>query len=146
MTLENSDIGPCIDHGRRSVSGYAKSGADARKGLPRLLHRRIFLESNGFLPPVVMHRCDNPRCINPAHLVAGDRDKNNKDRAEKGRSAKTRLDLRKLTEQDATAIRKRWAERRGKRDPINGICAISRDYGVDANVVYNIVEGRTYAQ
>jgi HNH endonuclease len=40
------------------------------------------------LPPVVMHLCDNPRCVNPAHLKAGTLDANNKDCAAKGRTAK----------------------------------------------------------
>lgn len=36
----------------------------------------------------VLHRCDNPRCINPAHLELGDQAKNMADCAARGRSAR----------------------------------------------------------
>jgi len=135
----------CIDHGRKSRVGYASSGSAALKGGIVLAHRRVFFETHGFLPPVVMHTCDNRRCINPAHLVAGDWDKNNKDRAAKGRSAKAVKKRRKLTYEQATEIRARWALKNpvGK-DPRNGVAQLARDYGVDTNTVYNIVKGKTH--
>ena len=35
--------------------------------------------------PVVMHTCDNPRCVNPNHLVNGTTEQNNLDKISKGR-------------------------------------------------------------
>ena len=52
-------------------------------------HRCAFLLSGGALTEkknCVMHTCDNRRCCNPAHLLAGSVQDNNHDKAKKGRS------------------------------------------------------------
>lgn len=78
----------CIDHGQRGdKDGYGK----ARRLVGGVykhyrLHREVFFKHNGHWPEVVMHTCDNPRCINPEHLQGGTVTLNNKDRANKGRS------------------------------------------------------------
>ena len=50
-------------------------------------HRIAFYLAHGFAPEVVMHRCDNRRCVNPEHLVAGDHVANALDRDQKNRVA-----------------------------------------------------------
>lgn len=133
----------CIDHGLKgNAQGYGRTfvRGENRK---MLSHRFAFWQRHGYLPPVVMHTCDNPRCINVEHLQAGNWDLNNKDRAAKGRSATAPLPKRKLTMADAEVIRSRFASRE-RRDPINGPSALAREYGVDCNVIYQIASGRTY--
>jgi hypothetical protein len=48
-------------------------------------HRYSFFLANGFYPPVVMHDCDNPPCVNPGHLLEGTQALNAQDMVAKGR-------------------------------------------------------------
>ena len=55
-------------------------------------HRMAWQIATGSEVPsgnVVMHTCDTPRCVNPAHLRVGTQAENNQDRASKGRSRGT---------------------------------------------------------
>lgn len=52
------------------------------------LHRLVFFIFNGYLPEVVMHKCDNMKCINPHHLIAGTFKQNSEDMVAKGHSCR----------------------------------------------------------
>lgn len=58
-------------------------------------HRLSFAANFGPIPEgaCVLHRCDNPACVNPDHLFLGTRDDNNKDRAKKGRTVTPNMNL-----------------------------------------------------
>ena len=74
-------------------------------------HRIAFaLGKDTALPGLVFvcHRCDNPGCVNPAHLFLGTAADNNRDMMEKGRVARVtglRNGRGKLSEQDIEDIR-----------------------------------------
>lgn len=44
--------------------------------------------SNGSTDLCVLHKCDNPKCVNPSHMFLGTRRDNNIDKANKGRAAR----------------------------------------------------------
>lgn len=76
--------------------GYGRIGYGSRKHRGRYVraHRFSFELHHG---PVgrgllVMHRCDNPACVNPGHLRQGTNDDNMKDMAQKGRAANQALE------------------------------------------------------
>jgi hypothetical protein len=134
------DTDECIDHQQKG----GKEGYGHIQG--QRLHRIVFNFYNGFLPEVVMHICDNPRCINPKHLVAGTWALNNKDRASKGRSAKTRVDARKLSPEQVHEILSRYTHSRSTKPNPNGISALANEFKVDTNTIYKIVEQKGYKE
>ena len=126
----------CIDHGLKGGPlGYAFGWCkEQRKKV--LLHRLVFKEANGYFPEVVRHTCDNPRCINPAHLLPGTWADNNRDRAMRNRSAKGVPTRRKLTREQAEEIR--------GRIPNESCNSLAKEFGVSHRTITNIRDGRTF--
>ena len=58
---------------------------------------------------MVLHRCDNPGCVNPAHLYLGDFNRNMQDKAERGRVAGEKNSRCKLTDAQCKRIRAMYA-------------------------------------
>lgn len=75
----------CIEWaGPRDDNGY---GRFTFKRGQSLAHRTAWRLFRGNIPDglCVLHRCDNPPCVNPEHLFLGDRGDNARDMAAKGR-------------------------------------------------------------
>lgn len=138
---------PCTDHGQVGLKGWGAYGtgyALTEVGRKRVrLHRLVFETFHGYRPEVVMHDCDNPRCINIKHLSPGTFDLNNKDRARKGRSTQHLHAKRRLTDEQVRDIRDTFVKGAPKGSEC-GVMALARKYGVDPNVIYQITSGRTY--
>lgn len=73
-----------IWNAQRGPQGYGRFQVG---DVSKLAHRMAWLFTAGRESDAcVLHRCDNPSCVNPSHLFEGTRGDNNRDRAEKGRS------------------------------------------------------------
>jgi hypothetical protein len=55
------------------------------RGRLRLASRVAYFLANGNWPDVVMHKCDQPLCVNPRHLVGGTQADNMRDASTKKR-------------------------------------------------------------
>lgn len=71
-------------YGRFSRNGSGWNGDQEMIGA----HRMAFLLTHGHLPTVVRHTCDNPGCVNPAHLQGGTYADNARDMVERNRQAR----------------------------------------------------------
>lgn len=113
-------------------NGYGKV---AYRGRLWLAHRLSYTFVCGPIPEGqhVLHRCDNPPCINPKHLFLGTIAENNADKARKGRSSRGegRRHFVKLSEIQARAIR---ASEKTRRE-------LSQEYGVSKSQIERIVAG-----
>ena len=78
----------CINYKGTISDGY---GVKTINGKKYRVHRLIYeLFNNTVIPKdkVIMHKCDNRRCINPEHLELGTLATSCHDRHKKGRDAK----------------------------------------------------------
>lgn len=100
-------------------------------------HRFAYWAARGIIPAdlEVCHRCDNTRCVNPAHLFLGTRLDNHLDAVRKGR--KRSWGVQKLSAAQVAAIRSRIAAGELHRQ-------IAADYGVSRNTVSQIATGKTW--
>jgi hypothetical protein len=86
--------------------GYGQVGFEGRL---LLAHRVSWFYKHGVFPnKILMHSCDNRKCVNPDHLREGTCKENSEDMVLKGRSARgTKARAAKLDEQKVIEIRKK---------------------------------------
>lgn len=120
----------------KSPQGYGHFGAG--DGVTKA-HRYSYILHNGPIPEGmhVCHRCDNPPCVNPAHLWLGTANDNNADKVAKGRAYRGEAhQFAKLTH-DAV----RWIR---KNSPAMSSAAMARELGLCDETVRQVVKGHTW--
>lgn len=85
-----------------------------------------------------LHDCDNPICINPTHLFAGDNDANIKDRQAKNRQAVGMMNgLSKLTAETVLEIKRKLNFGQSQK-------SIAIEHGVSSMTISLINQGKTW--
>lgn len=133
----------------KNRKGYGYIGVG---GKLRIASRVAWELSNGAIPGemCVLHHCDNPSCVNPAHLFLGTKADNGADMVAKGRQARgdrhgSRLHPEsrqrgsghvraKLTEADVLEI---LADKRPRR-------IVAKEYGVSDHSIHLIRHRKTW--
>ncbi len=128
--------------GLRDGYGITKAGNGTQT---RNAHRVSWMLCRGAIPNglLVLHRCDNPKCVKPSHLFLGTIADNMADRDAKGRQAKgERAGRSLLTEVQAREILKK--KPLGKT-PWGYQLAVAHEFGLnDPQVVRNIWKRKTW--
>lgn len=103
-------------------------------------HRVSYEWVNGPIPKglCILHRCDVPACVNPAHLWLGTKTDNNRDMHRKSRAANINGEnnpFSKLTDEQVREIRRAEGTQR----------AIARLYGISQSLVFDIKSRRRWS-
>lgn len=128
--------------GARSAAGYGRFYANKKT----YQAHRFSLGLVAALSPTefACHHCDNPVCVNPGHLFAGDHAANMRDMANKGRGkgpalAGMRNPAAIVTPEDAGRIRASCASGRSQK-------SVADEFGISQQSVSLIVRGEHWTQ
>lgn len=121
----------------RFPNGYGQCKCDGKNWKA---HRLVYTLLVGQIPEnlLLLHRCDNRRCVNPAHLWAGTHQENMDDSAAKGRKGGEANPNSKLSAQEVREIRDLCASRLFQR------IEIARFYGITGTMVGYIRDGANW--
>jgi len=121
--------GKCLNWtGYRQPDGYGRVTVRNRQWKA---HRLAYRDAWGNIPEglIVRHKCDNPSCVNPSHLVLGTDADNYRDRVKRGRNGI------KIDAAQARAIK---SDRRTYRE-------IATEFSVSPSLVCLIKGGKAWA-
>ncbi len=129
--------------GAKTRQGYGSFVVRSRPFETMLAHRVSWELHNGPIPGgmQVLHTCDNPPCINPAHLYLGNNDDNVADRMEKGRHVSVgvlgeRNPQAKINRFDVLTIREEYTPERRK--------SLALRFGISEGHVVRIARGKSW--
>jgi hypothetical protein len=127
--------------GMKSDKGY---GLLKLNGKTQRAHRLMYQLHFGSIPDglVVRHSCDNPSCVNIAHLHLGTQLDNVKDMFERHRANKVKGERHpksKLTDEQVAEIRRRYIP--GVYG--NGSHALAKEFGVSKTSIRAILSGKS---
>lgn len=126
------------------VSGYGQLMVNNR---PLRAHRLAYEYAHGPIPKgmFICHTCDNPSCVNPAHLFAGTHVENMADCVKKGRAKSPNKGTRgeknpesKLTAEEVSEIRRLAAVPRSN-------ARVGRQFGITGTHVARICKRESWS-
>jgi Pectobacterium phage endonuclease len=127
----------------KSSFGYGSIWDNSQKK-SRLVHRVSYEIAYGEIPndKIVMHSCDNPKCVNPKHLNLGTHKLNGEDKAKKGRSVVNKLFGEQNPKSKLTIERVQFI----RAHPEIGHKEIADMWGLSPNCIRGVRIGRTWKE
>lgn len=119
--------------GCRLKTGY---GQIRINGKLQYTHRVAWEFMNGTIPSgkVIMHKCDNPSCVNHSHLICGTQKENIQDCVKKDRKPRgSEIYFSKLTLKGVKEIRRLYSLKLKKQ------CELAEIYEVTQSVISKII-------
>lgn len=108
--------------------------------------RLAFQASKGFLHPkaIVRHTCDNPKCVNPNHLVSGTHAQNVHDMMERGRAKFSENNPVGSMHGQSVLVEGQVVEI--KRRLLGGehYGALAREFGLSSGAMWCLANGKTW--
>jgi len=104
------------------------------------VHRASYAYYNGEIlsEELVRHKCNNPSCVNPEHLIKGTHKENMEDRKEAGNYYNAKHPHRKFNESIISEIIKMDEEGKAAKE-------ISAELSININSLRDILKGRTWS-
>lgn len=128
----------------RDSHGYGKM---CYRGVEMRAHHGAYRAYVGDIPPLtngqrtcVLHRCDNPSCVNPDHLFLGTQGDNMRDKAMKGRCGETGFrpgEMHRSARLTADQVRRIRSENRPDIE-------WSKLFSVSKRTIYSVRRGHTW--
>lgn len=118
--------------GFRDRGGYGRVHYVGRKTFAHILSYQLFVGDTG--NKCVLHKCDNPSCVNPDHLFLGTRKDNAMDMISKGRSP-----IMKLNPEKAKEVRKLFEDG-------FSMSTIASMFNVSKQTIFKIVRNKAYTE
>jgi hypothetical protein len=127
--------------GAKTPRGYGMIGKGGHSRGYKYAHRLSYEIHNGQIPQRlnILHKCDNPSCVNPKHLFLGTQKDNINDMFKKGRGMKGEKHVHAiLSNKIARDIRKEYSK--GK----TSLSILGRKYGICFQHVHDIIKKRIW--
>ena len=126
--------------GVRSKKGYGQWRPEGHRTVPVYAHRLSYQLAHGGIPKgaYVLHTCDNPPCVNPAHLGVGSQTDNMREMYDRARDVHNAPRgashyRARLTDEAVAAIRERYRIGELSQEQI------AREFGVSQITVSRVI-------
>lgn len=145
LRTKSQPQGDCVIWtGWKDARGYAMLKLDRKN---QRAARVTYALHHGPIAPglVIRHTCDNPACVNIAHLVPGTQAQNIADMHQRGRAVVLtgeRNPNAKLTAEQVATIRARYV----RHHRVHGGGALAREFGISYTHLKAIMRGASWAK